>query len=235
MSTSRYWGIVGAAGLGTRMKSDIPKQYLSLNGKTVLEHTLERLLSYPLFEKIVVVLRPDDSHWPTLSISNHLQVLTTTGGLERCHSVLQGLYALREKANENDWVLVHDAVRPCIRHSDIHKLTTQLADHPVGGVLGAPLRNTIKQTTVDRCGVITLDRSRLWEVFTPQMFRYGTLYHALHTAIDNNQAVTDEASAMELMGAMPALVEGRRDNIKITEPADLRLAQFFLDFCDNHD
>jgi 2-C-methyl-D-erythritol 4-phosphate cytidylyltransferase len=224
----KLWMIVPAAGCGTRMHSDVPKQYLSLNHKTILEHTLLCLLSYLRFEKIVVVLAEGDRYWPNLNFQNNPKILLTIGGGERSHSVLNGLNKLAGIADKMDWVLVHDAARPCLQHSDIDKLVNTLREHPIGGLLGAPLRDTVKQVDQNNQITATLDRKIIWQAFTPQMFRYGLLCTALQNAISTNQYVTDEAAAIELMGEVPVLVEGRRDNIKITEPGDLALAGFHL-------
>ncbi len=226
----KYWVVVPAAGVGARIGAEVPKQYLKLHNKTILEHTLNTLLSYPLFEKILVVLSPDDVHWQTLNFF-HPKLITVIGGAERYHSVLNGLQALEKLADENDWVLVHDAARPCLQHSDIDKLINQLSNHPVGGILAAPLQDTIKQADAQKHIQATLDRKTIWQAFTPQMFRYGLLKNALQTAIQNNQSVTDEASAVELLGEKPVLVEGLRSNIKITTAEDLKLAEFYLASC----
>ncbi|HET8707125.1 MAG TPA: 2-C-methyl-D-erythritol 4-phosphate cytidylyltransferase [Pseudomonadales bacterium] len=226
--TVRYWCILPAAGKGTRMGVDRPKQYLSLLNKTVIEHTLERLLSVSQIEKIVVALSPEDQAFETLAIATHPRILLTTGGKERCHSVLNGLTALTSQAQANDWVLVHDAARPCVRKSDIEKLMQQLQTHAVGGILGYPVRDTMKRTGKDNAIIDTVDRDGLWHALTPQMFRYALLKEALDEAISGSKLVTDEASAIELSGAHPVMVEGAQDNIKITRPDDLRLAELFL-------
>jgi 2-C-methyl-D-erythritol 4-phosphate cytidylyltransferase len=222
-----YWMIVPAAGIGARIAADVPKQYLKLHNKTILEHTLNKLLTYSLLEKVLVVLSPADTHWQTLKLQ-HPKLLTTYGGAERYHSVLNGLLALKNSADENDWVLVHDAARPCLQHADIDKLIKQVNDHPVGGILAAPLRDTVKQSLVNNHIEKTLDRNTLWQAFTPQMFRYGLLRTALQSAIANNQLVTDDAAAVELLGEKPILVEAQRSNIKITTAEDLKLAEFYL-------
>lgn len=228
ITTTHLWVIIAAGGSGARMGANTPKQYLPLCGKTVIEHTLDCLLTYPRFNKIVVVLPKNDTHWASLNFPDKEKLLIATGDKERYHSVLNGLTALKNLAAADDWVLVHDAARPCLQHSDIDKLIAQLADHPVGGLLGAPLHNTIKQVAADHHIINTLDRSKLWQAFSPQMFRYGLLTEALHAALKQQQPVTDDASAIELLGKSPLMIEGRRDNIKITEPADLALAEFYL-------
>ena len=224
----RYWAVVPAAGVGRRMGGDIPKQYLELNGRPVIDHTLERLVTHPAISQTVVTLAPDDGWWPESTFAGHADVVRVEGGAERCHSVLNGLQHLSGLAAETDWVLVHDAARPCLRPSDIDRLIERLADHPTGGLLGMPVRDTMKRA--DDSGQIreTVCRENLWHAFTPQMFRLGPLRDALTTALEQGSLVTDEASAMELAGHSPLMVEGHPDNIKITRPEDLYLAAFYL-------
>lgn len=230
MSSPHYWVIIPAAGTGARMGTETPKQYLKLHNKAVIEYSLNSFLSYkhPEFRKIVVALQQNDSYWPGLNLSHHTKIMAAIGGTERCLSVLNGLIALKNQAHDDDWVLVHDAARPCLHHSDIDKLIAHLKDHSVGGILATPLRDTIKQTHDNKHISCTLDRNTLWRAFTPQMFRYGLIRDALQSAMNKNQLVTDEASAIELLGEKPLLIEGRCDNIKITEPDDLKLAEFYL-------
>ncbi len=223
-----YWAVVPAAGVGRRMGSDIPKQYLSLNGRQVIEHTLQRLLDHPLIEQTLVALSPNDAWWPATAYANHAGVIAVDGGAERCHSVLNALHRLSEMAADHDWVLVHDAARPCLRVGDIDRLIEQLNDHPVGGILGMPVRDTMKRADADGQITETVCREGLWHAFTPQMFRLGALREALSQALEQGLQVTDEASAIELAGDSPKLVEGHPDNIKITRPEDLALAAFYL-------
>jgi len=229
MSTGlRYWAVIPAAGDGTRMQADVPKQYLSINHKTILEHTLERFCSNPKIEGVVVAISGDDEIWKTLDISSHPKVTVAEGGVERCHSVLNGLRALSDQASSNDWVLVHDAARPCIRTEDIDRLIGTLNGHDVGGLLGLPVRDTMKRA--DSTGTIqeTVDRDDLWHALTPQMFHLVALIEALENALSKDLLVTDEAQAIELNGHQPVLVEGHPDNIKITRNNDLALAELFL-------
>lgn len=209
------------------METDIPKQYLMLQDKTVLEHTLERLLAIENIVKIVVVVAPDDELWPSLEVSNEPRVSRADGGLERCHSVLNGLRAIDDQPES--WVLVHDAARPCVRPADIVKMVETFSTHPVGGILAAPLRDTLKRSSSTNAITETVDRTSLWHAFTPQMFRLGTLREALSKAIANNLLVTDEAQAIENCGLIPMLFEGHADNLKITRPADLALASLYMD------
>jgi len=223
----KFWGVVPAAGVGKRMQAGKPKQYLELAGKTVIEQTLTRLLRAGVFEVIAVAISQEDPYWPALDISRHEKILTATGGRERSDSVLSALKSIRDKAADNDWVLVHDAARPCITSADIQLLITSLRNDDVGGILALSSHDTLKSVQQGRIAG-TLDRSHIWRALTPQMFRYGLLKDALEAA-EGNPAVTDEASALELKGLQPKIVEGRPDNIKITRPEDLSLAQFYLE------
>jgi len=224
----RYWAVVPAAGKGTRMAATKPKQYLKLLDKTIIEHSLFCLVTYPKIEKIVVVLDANDKHWSNVQPTQANKIITAFGGQQRSHSVLNGLRALKAFASDNDWVLVHDAVRPCLQHEDIDRLIVALADHPCGGLLGTCVRDTLKRT--DNSGKIltTVDRDNVWQASTPQMFRLAKLQQALETALQQDQHITDEASAIELTGQTPMIVEGRSDNIKITHPQDLLLAEKYL-------
>ena len=210
------------------MGSDVPKQYLPLNGRLVIEHTLQRLLDHPKIKKVLVALSLADEWWPNTAFANHPDVITVDGGAERCHSVLNALNKLSEHTAVDDWVLVHDAARPCLRSDDIDCLIEQLSRHPVGGILGMPVRDTMKRADASGQITKTICREGLWHAFTPQMFRLGTLHTALTQALEKEMQVTDEASAIELAGYSPRLVEGHPDNIKITQPEDLALAAFYL-------
>ena len=227
INSTNFWAIVPAAGVGKRMNADRPKQYLKLAGKTVLEQTLFRLIQAEVFAAIAVAVSVEDPYWPELEISSHPQIITADGGLERADSVLSALTAIRQQAADNDWVLVHDAARPCITALDIHMLINTLQDEPIGGILALPSADTLKNIQGDSI-LGTLDRRHIWRALTPQMFRYGMLKHALEAG-KGNPAITDEASALELLGLQPKIVEGRPDNIKITRPEDLSLAQFYLE------
>lgn len=227
-SGKRNWVIVPAAGIGKRMRSDIPKQYMALAGRTVLEHTLHRLALHPSIAEIVVVISEADDYWHKLQLNWVAKPVTAViGGEERCHSVLNGIQALSQRAEQTDWVLVHDAARPCIRPGDIDLLITQCRGSD-GGSLAVPVRDTMKQTDTSQVVTSTVDRSNLWHALTPQLFQYGKLKKALESAIRDQRLVTDEAMAMELAGYKPRLVEGHSDNIKITRPEDLALATFYL-------
>lgn len=227
-SKLRYWAIVPAAGSGQRMGAEKPKQYLSLLGRTVLEHTLERLAGHPAIQGIVVALADNDPHWGDLKFRFQTPLMTTAGGKERCHSVFNALTLLSSKADAQDWVLVHDAARPCLREADLNNLIDTVTTQNQGGLLAVPVRDTMKQADDEQRVDTTVDRSGLWHAQTPQMFRLQELQDALQQTIDAHALVTDESSAMEWAGYHPLLVKGHADNIKITQPEDLMLAEFYL-------
>jgi len=226
--TISYWAVIPAAGTGKRMNADRPKQYLPLAGKTVIEHTLERFLCHPALSGIVVVLDKDDRYWEALKIVNDTRLKTVVGGTERCHSVLNALDDLNHHAAPQDWVLVHDAARPCLATQDLDLILEALTEDAVGGILAMPVKDTIKRGTMDLRIAETVDRKALWHALTPQMFRLGLLTEALRVSLQDHYLVTDEASAVEHIGLQPKLVQGRADNIKITHPEDLSLAEYFL-------
>ncbi len=213
------------------MASDRPKQYLPLAGRTVIEHSLNAVLNHPAIKGVVLAIAADDEYWAELDYQHQKPVLLAPGGAERCHSVLNALNVLQTMASETDWVLVHDAARPCLRQDDISQLIECCKHHPVGGILAVPVKDTIKQSTdSDEINSIsaTVDRSLLWHAQTPQMFRLGLLHDALTQAMAAGITMTDEASALEWCGQMPILVEGHGDNIKTTRPEDLPLAEFYF-------
>jgi len=210
------------------MGTSIPKQYLDLAGQPVLEYSLRLLLDHPRIRGVAIALDVADERWETLSSAHDPKVLRVAGGAERCHSVLNALEALEGWASQDEWVLVHDAARPCLRRSDLDRLISALEQHPVGGLLGMPVRDTMKAANPRGEVLNTVPRAGLWHAYTPQMFRLGPLRQALTQAIATGQLVTDDASAMEIAGFQPLLVEGHADNIKITHPEDLALAHYYL-------
>ncbi len=228
MNDPRHWAVVPAAGSGSRMKMQLPKQYLPLAGRRVIEHSLETLLRHPRIEGAVAVTRSDDIWWEQVRVNTAKPLLRVYGGAERCDSVLSGLRVLSELASSGDWVLVHDAARPCLRARDLERLMTTLRNDPVGGLLAVPVSDTIKRADARGRVRVTEDRRELWHALTPQMFRFEALLAAMCSAREQGLQVTDEASAMEAAGFSPRLVEGRADNIKITRPEDLALAEFYL-------
>lgn len=228
MSVAQFWCVVPAAGSGSRVGGDRAKQYLPLAGKMLIEHTLERLASHPRIAGLLVVLGAADALWPGSTCVAGKPLLTTFGGAERSDSVLAGLCALPAQVAEEDFVLVHDAARPCVRRSDISRLVDAVGDGD-GGLLGAPLRDTLKRADVDSRSVATEPREQRWRAFTPQMFRRAQLAAALRGAQEQGLVVSDEAMAMEYAGFAPLLVEGAEDNLKITTAADFALAEFLLE------
>jgi len=222
------WCVVPAAGRGARVGGDIPKQYLPLAGRPLIEHTLARLATHPRIAGVMVVLGAGDDRWPGLERIGGKPVLTTLGGAERCDSVLAGLDALPAEVKPDDFVLVHDAARPCVRAADIARLI-ELAVPAGGGLLGAPLRDTLKRADAAHRSVATEPREERWRAFTPQLFRRAELAAALRAAAAGGFKPSDEAMAMERAGHAPLLVEGAEDNIKVTTAADFALAEFLLD------
>jgi 2-C-methyl-D-erythritol 4-phosphate cytidylyltransferase len=217
---------MGPSDPATENQQNLPKQYRLLNGRAVLSCTLARLLEVQRIESVLVLLRESDQHWQTLAEANSPRIRSGIGGAERQASVLNGLRQL--PAEPDDWVLVHDAVRPCVTVGDVETLISRLAEHPVGGLLAAPVDNTLKRASKRLEVEATVDRSELYNALTPQMFRYGALLSALTGAVQAELPVTDEASAIELAGYKPLLVPGDKQNIKITHEADLTLAALIL-------
>jgi 2-C-methyl-D-erythritol 4-phosphate cytidylyltransferase len=203
----------------------VPKQYLPLAGRTVIEWSIAACLAGADVTGVIVVLAVDDVGFSAVA-SKESRVRTTVGGAQRADSVLKGLQALN--ADANDWVLVHDAARPCLHESDVRRLVAELIDDAVGGLLAVPVSDTLKAADASLRVSSTVSRDRLWRALTPQMFRYGLLLRALQAAADAEAAVTDEAAAVERLGLQPKLVVGRADNIKVTMPEDLAHAEFIL-------
>jgi len=237
-STQKVWVVIPAAGIGKRMQSDIPKQYLTINDKTILEHTLNCFTSHPDVAGIIVVLSSDDFYWKKIKISAEASkkpLYTVEGGKERSDSVMQGLdyLAMVERLDEKSWVMVHDAARPCLLKKDIDALLSIRSDSCVGGILASPVRDTMKRAVADENvekKVISQTESRenLWHALTPQLFKLGELKEALETCLEKAIVITDEASALEAMGKSVELVEGSSNNIKVTQAADLELATLLL-------
>jgi 2-C-methyl-D-erythritol 4-phosphate cytidylyltransferase len=219
-SAVKYWAIVPAAGKGMRMGGKKPKQYLTVAGKTIIEHSLAPLLNNNRIHKIVLVLAENDSYWRTLPLAEHSKIIVVFGGAERCHSVFNGVEALQTYAYDQDWVLVHDAARPLLSNDDLEKLILETQDDPIGGLLGVPIHATIKLVSDDNHVLETIPRSHLWRAFTPQIFRYGVLMEALTKTLPDNPT-SDCAKAVEQLGHSPLMVEGRGDNIKVTRPTDI--------------
>jgi len=217
-----FWAVIPAAGVGARMAADRPKQYLQLGGRTILEHSLNCFLDHPSLKGVVVSIAADDPFWPTLPCASDPRIQRAAGGRERADSVLNALLMLHAQgAADSDWVLVHDAARPNLSRDDLDRLLVELADDPVGGLLAVPARDTLKRADSNGRVEVTVDRSTIWQAYTPQMFRLGALHRALADSLVADVAITDEASAIEWSGQAPRLIEGRNDNIKVTRPEDL--------------
>ena len=223
---TRYFSIVPAAGAGSRFGAEKPKQYLDLLGRPLIYHTLAALVAHPEIERVWVVLSPEDREWSRHDWSALGPKLETVrcGGETRAESVRNGLKAAAMVANDDDWILVHDAARPCLSQAMLDALIGGLADDPVGGILAVPVADTLKRADSDQRVAATEPRDGLWQAQTPQMFRYGPLIDAL----DRHREVTDEAGAIEAAGLKPKLVRGDATNLKVTWPADLALAAMIL-------
>jgi 2-C-methyl-D-erythritol 4-phosphate cytidylyltransferase len=237
----QVWVIVPAAGVGKRMTSDIPKQYLSILGKTIIEHTIERLLEVSYVAGVVVCVARNDDHWKSLTISQHKSVQSVQGGIERMHSVYNALTFLQKKElqikelqskvtdkQENPFVLVHDAVRPCVLKSDIEKLIDELSLDEVGGLLATPAVDTIKKVNDYGRVVETLPRENCWRAQTPQMFRLNLLQKSIELLLGSGEIANDESEAMEIAGYPAKVIEGSQENIKLTLPSDLALIESIL-------
>lgn len=224
----RVWAVVPAAGSGARMNAGLPKQYLMVCGRTLAEHTLRALLAVSRIREVVVALAPGDPHWEDLPASLRRRVRVVDGGVERSASVLNGLAGFSGRPDDRDWVLVHDMARACIRANKIDEMIDALQDDETGGLLAVPVVDTLKRSGEDHRVVATVERARLWRAQTPQMFRYGLLRRALESAREFGRQVTDESAAVEALGLCPRLVPGSTDNIKITTPEDIALAEYYL-------
>jgi 2-C-methyl-D-erythritol 4-phosphate cytidylyltransferase len=213
------------------MRATTPKQYLPLLGRAVVLHTLERLTAHPRVSGVLVGIFAGDDYWPTLKpeLARLPKLLGTyAGGSERVDTVLSGLKALEVHADADDWVLVHDAARPCLRAADLDKLINQVLGYPDGGLLAVAISDTVKRTDAASAVTETVSRSNLWRALTPQLFPLQTLRSALELAVADGVAVTDESMAVEYQGGRPRVVAGHADNIKITLAEDLELAELYL-------
>ena len=225
---ARRWAVVAAAGRSERFGHRQPKQYARLGGRAVLSWSLGALLEETSISAVVVALAPGDRRFARLAEARSPRVRRCEGGARRELSVANALRALEHEARDTDWVLVHDAARPCLRRSDVRALIDGVGDDPVGGLLAVPLGDTLKAADARGRSERTVPREGLWRALTPQMFRYGVLRRALALCVDREREVTDEAAAVELLGLRPRLVRGRGDNLKITHPEDLALAAAVL-------
>ena len=221
---TRIHVLVPAAGTGQRFGGPVPKQYISLCGKPIIQHSLECLLE--IFDQITVAISDEDDYWNELEIAKDSRISRVVGGETRAESVRNALKSISD-AKGGDWVLIHDAVRPLVSASDINRLISKLSEHPSGGLLGTPVYETVKRVSTD-CEVLrTEDREGLWAAQTPQLFRFDGLLEAMDSA-EKLDKITDEASAMEAAGHKLQAVEGSPMNIKITRQADLEFAELIL-------
>jgi 2-C-methyl-D-erythritol 4-phosphate cytidylyltransferase len=223
------WGVIPAAGFGERMQSPVPKQYLALQGQSLLLRSVTTLLANPAIDGVVVVLAANDTGFSGLPEAVQSRLITTTGGKTRAESVAAGVQCVQHEAGADAWALVHDAARPLLSARDLLNLISQVtASHRCGGLLAAPVQDTLKRA--DEHGIIeaTVDRSDLWQAQTPQMFRVGALLSALAKSQHDGITVTDEASAFEHIGDMPLVVPAMDPNFKLTRPSDLALAAAWL-------
>ena len=221
---TKFWVILPAAGIGSRMDADRPKQYLKLFDQTILEHSLNCFLSHPAFKTVVLGLSKNDRYWSELGLAKDSRVEVYEGGAERVDSVLNGLAFISDRAQPDDWVWVHDAARPCLSHTDIDKLISVLGAHDEGALLAVPVNDTVKRANARLEVETTVDREGLWRAMTPQVFRFAPLKQALEQSLLSNVSVTDESSAIEYAGGKPLLVQGAESNIKVTHPSDLKIA-----------
>ena len=229
MNKDNYFLIVPASGVGTRMGSSTPKQYLRLeNGLTIIDQCLKTLLEIKLISGFVVALSSTDSFFQSSHFYNHSKILAIAeGGKERFNSVLSALNSLNKTAQPNDWVLVHDSVRPCIKKSDIEKLIREVSNDSIGGILATSAIDTVKEKNASG-SIKTIDRKKLYMAQTPQMFRFGILKEAIESAIKMGGKITDESEAIEKLGHSVKIIGGSSSNIKITTKDDIDLANYFL-------
>lgn len=220
------WAIIPAAGRGTRFGGELPKQYIEVDGEPLIAHALRALLAHPAVSGAVVAIAADDPDWPGWEVFEGKPVVACTGGATRADSVLAALQALPDSVRADDFVLVHDAARPNLGRTDLDRLLERGRADPVGAILAAPVRDTLKRAGDDGGIDGTEPRERLWRAFTPQLFRRLQLTRALQAAQRDGVTVTDEAMAMERQGARPLLVEGSETNLKVTTPADLAWFRF---------
>ena len=221
---AKNYVLIPAAGSGSRMGAELPKQYLPLLGKPMIHHTLSVFSAHPEVDRVYVVLNPDDALWPGF---DHARVeVLHCGGSTRAASVLNGLNGLAGRVADDDWVLVHDAARPCLAREDLDALLHAVAEDAVGGLLAVPVADTLKRADQDNRVAATEPREGLWQAQTPQMFRYSVLRQALE--ISSGNSPTDEAQAIERMGLAPKLVLGSRNNLKVTFSEDLEMAGMIL-------
>ncbi|MCE0813845.1 2-C-methyl-D-erythritol 4-phosphate cytidylyltransferase [Buttiauxella sp. S04-F03] len=217
--------VVPAAGIGSRMQTECPKQYLKIGDKTILEHAVASLMAHPRVAHVVIAISPTDSWFASLPLASNPNITVINGGAQRADSVLAGLNVVQGA----QWVLVHDAARPCLHQDDLARLLAITETSKIGGILAAPVRDTMKRGEPGKNLIAhTVDREDLWHALTPQLFPLELLRSCLQRALDEHASITDEASALECCGFHPELISARADNIKVTRPEDLALAEFYL-------
>lgn len=221
--TLKISAVVPAAGIGTRMGSDIPKQYLKLNNKTLLEHSVEIFLNHPLIDEVIIVINKNDNFFNNLDLVNNKKIKTVIGGELRYNSVYAGVNKALSK-----WVMIHDAARPCVKRKDLDNLIKISIENQVGAILATRVVDTLKLADKNNKIIKTVDRESLWRALTPQMFKTDSLLKAFENVMSNNLEVTDEAGAMELLGFNPELVASFAGNIKVTQSQDLKLVLNYL-------
>jgi len=228
-SKPQVWVVVPASGVGSRMQASKPKQYLPFQDKTIIEVTLDRLLSFKAVIGVVVVLNERDEFWHQLNYQHDKPVLTALGADERSGSVINGLKLLEDKAlKSNLWVMLHEAVRPYVTHEDLDKLMVASSSESQGLFLAHPVTDTLKRSNSDLRCLATVDRNDLWRAFTPQMFPFELITKALSHVLAKGIQITDDVSAVEALGLAPKIILGRSDNIKITYPQDILIAELIL-------
>ena len=227
IKANSVWAVVPAAGIGRRYGASVPKQYDVVGNQAIISHTLDALFSYSEIKQIWVSVQSDDSLWGKQAYADDKRVVKVAGGESRFISVFNALKAMQAYVKPDDWVLVHDAVRPCVNEELLIRLLTAIEGHAVGGILAIPMSDTVKSVKDSREVVMTLPRDAIWRAQTPQAFRYQVLFSALETASLNGYIVTDESSAVERMGLSPLVVRGSSMNIKITTPEDRMLFEWY--------
>lgn len=229
IQSEKLWAVIPVAGSGSRFSSQQLKQYMLIDDKTVLEHTLNAITQLPL-SAYVLAKSAHDQQLEQLNLPSAQLARYCLGGAERVHSVLNGLYYLKQQcqADDNDWVMVHDAARPCIKKQQLFALYQQAVKTGKSAILAIPVRDTLKKSDTSQKIVQTVNREQMWQAQTPQIARLGVLIAAIEQALANDIAITDEASALEYIGEEVHLVVGRADNLKITYPEDLELARLIL-------
>ena len=227
LQNRKLWAVIPAAGSGRRFSETALKQYQKIQNKTVLEHTIQRLTHLPLSAYVLAISEQDDVA-KTLDLNDATKAKFCLGGNERVDSVLNALHYLSDFASDEDWVFVHDAARPCVSVECLENLVTQAIETDQSAILAIPVRDTLKRVQTDFEIQTTVDRSQLWQAQTPQISKLGLLRQAIEQALEHGVSITDEASALEYIGAPVQVVMGRSDNIKITYPEDLDLARLIL-------